>query len=170
MGLPAWFCGWPGPLARISAWTPPHEEIQSTQIWALVAVNPFPLLHLYAISTCLSMQIPPFIPFRWNLNGLCGTCPAMLGELDIHLGLSSYQWNHRHSTSLYWPGRGAMQAECSCFSYPSNAVLLSLCGPGNTYLTSGSWFITVVSYLWIVANWPFCKGDWSWEGAMLPYW
>lgn len=52
-----------------------------------------------------------------------------------------------------------MPAECSCFSYPSNAVLLSLCGPGDTYLTSGYGIVTVVSCLWIVASWSSCEGD-----------
>lgn len=61
--------------------------------------------------------------------------------------------------SLCWPGGGAMPAECSCFSYPSNAVLLSLCGPGDTYLTSGYGIVTVVSCLWIVASWSSCEGD-----------
>lgn len=88
----------------------------------------------------------------------------MLGELDTHLGCSFPSGGTigpgvSLNTSLSWPGGRAMQAECSCFSYPSNAVLLRLCGPGDAYLTSGSGTITVVSCLWIVASWSSCKGD-----------
>lgn len=72
---------------------------------------------------------------------------------------------------LFWPGRRAMWSECSIFSYPSKAVLLSLEVQGGASASPpGSGIFTVVTRLWIVASWSSGEGAWTWEWPMLPPW
>lgn len=61
---------------------------------------------------------------------------------------------------LAWGLGEVMWSECSHPSYPSKAVLLSLCGPGVASASPlGSRIFTLVPFLWIVASWSSHEGN-----------
>ena len=121
--------------------------------WAC-SCKPHPLLHLYLIPSdpCEERAI-------WVSWG--ASCNA--GQLDVHFGLS---WC---STVPSWGG--AMQSKWICSSYPSNTALLGFCGQRRSSDSPlGSEIFIKVSFLWIVAIWSSCEGDWSQKWPILPSW
>lgn len=98
---------------------------------------------------------------KQDLSGPLGKQATMLGELDIHLWISS-----QYGDVPTCGRENVVRAHHS--SYLPNAVS-GLCGPrGCSSLTPCSEIFTMVSCRWIGASWSFFERERSQEQHMLP--
>ena len=112
-------------------------------------------------------EVSPNDPIKWELNKL-NKPPRkhhpVLGMLDDHPGFSFTNWRNCGPMKgfLLWLLTALWQGQCSQSGcYPSNTVLFSLCGPGDASVPlSHSGINTIMSWLWIIASWSSCDGDW----------
>ena len=120
---------WPESLPRL--FCKQEHSLRRSEL----AVSPLLLLHLYLIPSGRGPQISPCDPHEERPKWASWEVSEMLGKLEVHLGLSFSPWgNHRPrggplGAVLRWPRGGATSSKWN-FSYPSNVVLLHLCGPG----------------------------------------
>lgn len=133
-----------------------YWKLERVTIWRWLAVSLGPLLHLYLILSGGELQISPVIPKKWDPSRFPIEYPTILRKRNIHLGFSFSNWRN------YRLRKDPLVPQCADLEE----------GQWNKNIVSSPVFgiFTVVSYLWIVANWSSCEGNWSHGWPMLPSW